>query len=364
MRHTALTLTATHLKPEGKEEISIQLRVLRQQGASWNTISKLTPVSMTTTRRWVTTPMDTNTQSTREVHARRPKTLSPIELQLLFEEAKDERKQFKIVNIAWAKERIKHITNYRVCAPTATFISRIFNRFGWKSWKTTPRNSKEIRPTLQNEARIFREYVCRYILEMQIPKSRVWTMDETGLWNGSVLPRTYVDPETRDSSVEFIGDHRRDTGVVALSWEGLVFPWFIHHVPQRTGTQNGVKVVIQKAISGLNIELMRLWVQEFQNHIGPGPAVLILDQLSIHKNRIIMNHMTDADIKVFLMPGQTGKLLSPCDNFFFASLKREMNKHDCSNSMLKEAAFNEICIDFSPEKVINCWNHCGWEYPN
>jgi hypothetical protein len=110
---------------------------------------------------------------------------------------------------------------------------------------------------------------------MQIPKYRVWTMDETGLWNGSVLPRTYVDPETRDSSVEDIGDHRRDTAVVALSWEGRVFPWFIHHVPQRTATQNGVKVVVQKAISGLNIELMRLSVQEFQSYIGPGPAVLI-----------------------------------------------------------------------------------------
>jgi hypothetical protein len=55
-------------------------------------------------------------------------------------------------------------------------------------------------------------------LDNLIPKSKVWTMDKVGFQNGSVLPRTYVDQETGDPSVENIGDHQRDTGVAALSW--------------------------------------------------------------------------------------------------------------------------------------------------
>jgi hypothetical protein len=191
----------------------------------------------------------------------------------------------------------------------------------------------------------------------------VWTMDETGLWNGGVVPRTYVDPETGDNSVLSIGDHRRDTGVVALSWVGGVLPWFIKHIQQQTAKRNGQKVVLQPGISGINLELMDSWIDFFHGFLGNGPAILLLDQLSIHKNPFIISKLEGYGIKVFIMPAQAGKHIAPCDNFFFAALKNEMRKLDTSTTLLKVTAFNDICCNFPPEKVIRCWDHCGWVYP-
>ena len=63
----------------------------------------------------------------------------------------------------------------------------------------------------------FRQEVTEDVNSNSIPPSRIYTMDETGLWNGSVFSRTYVNPETMDPGVVSEGNHHRDTGVVAIS---------------------------------------------------------------------------------------------------------------------------------------------------
>jgi hypothetical protein len=188
-------------------------------------------------------------------------------------------------------------------------------------------------------------------------------MDETGLWNGSVLSRTYVDPATGDASVESPGDHLRDTGLVALSRKGQVFPWFFRHVPQKSVKRNGQQVIVRLAISGLNLELMQEWIEQFHLFIEDGPAVLLLDQLAVHKNINIRERLVGYNITVFLLPSQSGKWIAPCNNFFFASLKAELKKLDCRTSESKAIAFVHYCMTCQREKVINCWNHCGWVYP-
>ena len=80
----------------------------------------------------------------------------------------------------------------------------------------------------------FRQEVTEYVNSNSIPPSRIYTMDETGLWNGSVVSRTYVNPETMDSGVVSKGNHRRDTGVVAISADGRVHPYFIPHSLQKS----------------------------------------------------------------------------------------------------------------------------------
>jgi hypothetical protein len=348
---------------KGKEELSLQVQALRNQGASWVEISRISPVPLTTLRRWRQTNMSTESQLARTIHQRHPALLTDEEKNQLIQASKNQRNQFKTVNIEFATDQIKTITNGRVSQPSKSYISGLYKSLDWHSWMACSRNFKELRLSLADEIDIFRLEVSQFILQNLIPKSRVWTMDETGLWTGSVLPHTYVDPATRDASVLDIGDHRRDTGVVALSMEGKVLPWFIRHVPQRTSKQDGQQVVVQHGISGMNLQLMGMWIEQFKNSIGDDPAVLIFDRLAIHMNRDICRLMESLCIKTFLMPPQSGKMIAPCDNFFFATLKNMMAKVDCSTTDLKEAAFNHLCINFPPETVLNCWKHSGWRYP-
>jgi hypothetical protein len=150
--------------------------------------------------------------------------------------------------------------------------------------------------------------------------------------------------------------------VVAMSWEGQVFPWFIKHVPDKKGVRNEQRVIVDGAISGMNIKLMHDWVVEFTNYIGAGPGVLILDRLAVHINRAVNLRLQAHMIKVFLLPPQAGKYLSPCDHFFFAHLKGAMLFKDCSTTEAKQAAFFELCSNWDATNVIRNWDSCGWVY--
>ena len=143
-------------------------------------------------------------------------------------------------------------------------------------------------------------------------------MDETGLWNGSVSQRTYVNPSTMDSGVVSPGDHKRDTGVVALSADGTVHPYFISHSPQKTKKINGRNVIVQKKVAGMGFDQMNEWSKEFANKYGdPNGTVLIMDRLRVHMNPKIKNNLEEKHVKCFYLPPQGAKLASVCDNSFF-----------------------------------------------
>ena len=110
----------------------------------------------------------------------------------------------------------------------------------------------------------FRMEVTHYV---NIPPSRVHTLDETELWNGSVDPKTYVNPETMDSGVVSKGNHRRNHGVVFISASGCVHPYFIEHSPQKTQKVNGSKNVKQRGVSGMGIYQMKAWCNEFEKKL-------------------------------------------------------------------------------------------------
>ncbi|KAH0801952.1 uncharacterized protein GO595_005250 [Histomonas meleagridis] len=110
-------------------------------------------------------------------------------------------------------------------------------------------------------------------------------MDETELWNGSVSQRSYVNPFTMDSGVVSAGDHERDTGVVALSADGTIHPYFISHSPQKTKKVNGRSVVVKKKMEGMGFDQMNQWSDKFANKYGnPCGTVLIMDRLRVHMN--------------------------------------------------------------------------------
>ena len=143
-----------------------------------------------------------------------------------------------------------------------------------------------MRPSLCLEVTLFIKHVEEYIIQNQIPSSNVFAMDETGLWNGNVCLRTYVDPETQDSSVISDCVKKRDTGIVAISADGIIYSEFIKHKREKTRNENGKKVVIENAISGMNIEIMKKFASNFGTKFGNPTikTVLLFDNLRAHLN--------------------------------------------------------------------------------
>jgi hypothetical protein len=215
---------------------------------------------------------------------------------------------------------------------------------------------------LGQEIADFQQTVGDHIRSNQIPPERVYVADETGIWTGSVALRTRVDPATMDAGVVRHGNNGRDTGMVALSAAGEVDAQFIAHRRQVTSRRGGQTVVTRKGISGMGSEQMTQWAQGFaERHGQEGQLVLMMDRLGCHRNRDVQERLREARIEPFLLPAQSAKFISPCDNSFFSSLKARLRTMDTSTSTAKEAAFLQICREYDPETVRAYFAHCGWE---
>ena len=166
-------------------------------------------------------------QAERQKHLRRPRILSNAEEEIILHQAKERRKKGKVVDIHWTKKIIDEIALGRVSCPSYSFITKFWQRHKWSNRRAYQRTPRESRSTLKQEISECIERVESYIKEKRIPSSNVFMMDETGLWNGSVSLRTYVDPETCDASIIKNCRKERDTGVVAISASGVVFPYFL-----------------------------------------------------------------------------------------------------------------------------------------
>ena len=356
-------ISSSFLKPEGKEQIQKQILSARSKGMTWDEIARSLSIPKTTLYRWVNQEMSLQSQQTRQAHPRRQSLLSHEEEEQLIQLAKERRAEHKEVTIDWTRQAINGVTNGRVTEVSKAYISNFWHKNGWPSRRTQERNQKEVRETLEEEMSQFRQEVNEYVNSNNIPSSRIYTMDETGLWNGSVVPRTYVNPETMDSGVVSDGNHRRDTGVVAISADGRVLPYFIPHTPQKSKKINGSKVIVQKKVSGMGLEQMMEWSNDFaKNCEHPERTVLLMDRLRSHTNKSIQNNLESHHIKCFHFPPQGGKLGSVCDNSFFAVLKARLQKMNTSTTEKKREAFFQLCREFPSDMVKKFYHHCGWEF--
>jgi hypothetical protein len=176
-------------------------------------------------------------------------------------------------------------------------------------------------------------------------------MDEVGLWNGNVAPRTYVDPATRNPSVIRNGNNGRDTGLVVLSWSGSVFRYFIQHQDQRTRRIGNQTVIVQEGIGGINKTIMLSWIPVFANDVGSGPSVMIFDRLATHLNAQVQETFENYGFTLFKLPPQSGKILSPCNNKFFVTVKAQMIGMETETSEMKQKAFFEVCDNIDASLV-------------
>lgn len=353
-----------HITKEGKASLQEQFRKALEQGSKFKDICESSPVSRTTTYRWIHQDMSPIAQANRKEHPRRKKLLTEEESQKVVQIASEMRNKRLAVTQEVTRKIIAEVTQCRISNASSAFISRFWKEKGWPNRKVQARNKKEVRDSLEIEVENFRDEVMQYVNEHNIPPSMIYAMDETGLWNGAVAPKTYCDPSTMDSSVISEGDHKRDTGVVAVSASGCVNPYFISHVPQRTRTINGKKEIIQKRVSGMGIEQMKGWVEDFGQKVSNNEkTILLCDRLAAHCNKEIVQKMeNEHNIKVFHFPPQGAKISSVCDNSLFSVVKSRMTKSDTSSTDKKRTLFEKICHEFEPEIVKNFWKHCGWPF--
>ena len=357
-----IKIPSVELSPKVKQLISEQVISARNQGATWNQIGNQSPIPITTMKRWATSNMTISEQTQRQCHPRRAPILSAVEEVIVILQAQIRRRKGKVVDIAWTKKIIKLITNGS--EPSESYITKFWSKHGWKCRRASQRSPQEMRPTLMQEIQMFRNVVESYIHQHQIPASNVYIMDETGLWNGGVSLRTYVDPSTNDNSIITTCKKERDTGVVAISATGIIFSQFIKHVPMRTKHENGQKVIVQQGISGINVELMKKFAQNFGENFGrkEKEVILMYDNLRAHLNPEVQDIFVSFKIKTFPIPPQSAKYLSVCDNSFFHSLKEGMRKEDTTTTEKKQLVFQKICSEYPPDIILNYWDHCGWKF--
>jgi hypothetical protein len=118
----------------------------------------------------------------------------------------------------------------------------------------------------------------------------------------------------------------------------------------------------QKAIKGMNVQIMSEWCDWVKAEIPPG-SLLIMDQLSSHKNADILDQLAENGITVRLIPPKGSLILSPLDNGFFAVFKRklaqEMERHPVGFGSLHFKAAVNAYNSISSVSVVNFFNRCG-----
>jgi hypothetical protein len=76
-----------------------------------------------------------------------------------------------------------------------------------------------------------------------------------------------------------------------------------------------------------------------------------MDHLGCHCNRTILRQLQEGHVETISLPPHGLKLISPCHNSFFASLKARLRGSDTSTTKDKEDTFLRICEEYDPEVV-------------
>jgi hypothetical protein len=85
-----------------------------------------------------------------------------------------------------------------------------------------------------------------------------------------------------------------------------------------------------------------------------------MDRLGCHRNREVLAQLLEGKMESFLLPPHAAKLIFPCDNSFFASLKAQLRTMNTSTVAHKRAAFLHLCEEYNPEMMKHYFPHCGW----
>jgi len=270
-------------------------------------------ISESTVRRWIQQEKDETAKLygravKREPKPRgRPRKLSAAETRAIVDFVERSRANWDPVTIATVRQFAAQSLG-RALSPS--YVSRMLRREGYTSQKTQKRPASRVRATYDQEVKEFREKWGIHPLL----SSMFLVMDESGIWNDSVVARTYASAGSRSAGVACTDKASRDTVVATLRMDGHKLPLFyIRHSRQQTKQ----KAVVKRAVKGMTEELMLEYIQEIlKPNTFPG-MYIFMDQLSSHKTARVRQALSSIGLNVIYFPPKTAPDLSPCDNFFF-----------------------------------------------
>jgi hypothetical protein len=140
-----------------------------------------------------------------------------------------------------------------------SWVSRYCKKHELSSKRTQKRPPKRNREEYQTEIEVFREKIEELRTARQ---GRVWHMDEAGLYDDPVAPRSYV-PVGQEAMANTVNNYARDTIITVVCENGEKLPlYYVRHERKRYGTRVNIltgeryRVLLDKGISGLNNKIM------------------------------------------------------------------------------------------------------------
>jgi hypothetical protein len=250
-----------------------------------------------------------------------------------------------------------------------SWVSKFCSKQNLSSKKTQKRPAKRNRENYEQDVKDYREKVEDIRSERK--RGKVWHMDEAGLFDDNVVPKSYV-PIGKDAQVNTPNGHARDTIIATVCENGEKLPlYYVGHMPKRYGTRTNpitgerYRIVTDKGISGLNNKLMDEWVTYFlaQPQVNADEDVLCFDNHRSHLTPKIMERLSNAGLRVVPFPKGAAADLSMLDNSLFRDFKRDFEKAWRAIEYEKKEK-KRVAIDvwnvFPEERIKSYWKKCGF----
>jgi hypothetical protein len=216
-------------------------------------------------------------------------------------------------------------------------------------------------------------------------------MDELGTFRNQVPKKTYDLKGVNTASVhkKFINsENARDTIVGCVGKSGVKVPLFyIKHCRQRTRN----KVVIQRRVSGMNVDIQAYWIVKVFVPFLRGERVkstlfdgirqgerytedylfahadrtplpekhcLMWDQLSSHKSESVRDFLESLNINVMPLPPHAASDLSPLDNSTFSAWRTLFRAIRSGTRLGMFRAAVTAWEALKPDGIANCFSLC------
>jgi len=259
-----------------KTKISCLNAVKKVQGMTVAAAARMFSIGERTIRRWLHNDLEIYEKTAVKKKGRKSK-ISPTIASAILQWVKKR-------NLAYEPVTNEDIKNYvfSINGPVLTQqqVSRFMLRNGYRSHKAQKRPIQRTRETYNQELSEFRATWKTF------DASNYIVMDESGIWEDSVVLRSYSPIGEPNPFIKSPGVGKRDTVVAALRGNGDKLPLFyIAHQRAKTGD------------------------------------ILFLDRLSSHMTKQVQQKLITIGVGVVYFPAKTAPDLSPLDNFFFPSLQ-------------------------------------------
>ncbi len=344
---------------EQKEEIS---QIAKEKGIQ--KISKQFKIKSSTLRLWTKKNMNPKEQMKRLKSRGKKPRLNEDMKTILKSWVQDRNQRGRLVSLRKIRRKISNLTidNWK---PSFSSISTIVKSLRIVSRKAIYKKAQQISLESKEKLKQFYEQVNSHSNEFSdYPEFQIWCMDETGVWNSSPALRSFTCLNNPEPFVKTPTTNGRDTFVVTISNTGFVLPPFaIKHIPEKSHYKmiNGrrTKEVRVPRLAGMTLEKMNEWVDQFIQYASP-EDILIMDNLSCHKNKAIVKRLEDRLIKVIYTPPSLACKVSPLDNSLFSQMKAILRqKKSFKNFKQKKKGVERALKKISNQQIWNYWKNCG-----